>query len=500
MGRQVFRLLMAAGLWSVASPAQTASLTPRQEAQHVLRRFSFSAAPEAVTAVTNQGIPAWLASQQNWQALDDSGSELETLPTALVNGGYPDGAIFERAVVQHMILTPRQLQAKMELHWLDHFSIGQATVGDPAVMYHYDQTVRANALGNFATLMEAVANEPAMLIWLSNNYNSCPVPNENFAREAMQLYSTGIYQLNDDGSIKNNKNGVPALNYSEKDIQNIARAVSGFYVAFDPNNNNPQTRFSEQHYTQGNCGTIKYWGKTQHVPTDATALTYVMNQMAFRPSTAPFQVTELLQRFVTENPPAQYISDITAVWRKTAKAPDQLAQVIAAIINHPLFNTYYQSMSKQPSELVLGSLRQMPGVMQATANVKPGGSLLGELNGLGQQLFYPATVFSFYRPGYLSQLTNTGSLIDRTGVFANITNAQQSGAYTDTYLDIPTLRTRVGSTSGAKIGSYLMDAFVDGGSTAVQQKINGFLGKTPDDNQILGAIWLLLNSPDYAVN
>jgi hypothetical protein len=142
----------------------------------------------------------------------------------------------------------------------------------------------------------------------------------------------------------------------------------------------------------------------------------------------------------------------------------------------------------------------MPGVMQATANVKPGGSLLGELNGLGQQLFYPATVFSFYRPGYLSQLTNTGSLIDRTGVFANITNAQQSGAYTDTYLDIPTLRTRVGSTSGAKIGSYLMDAFVDGGSTAVQQKINGFLGKTPDDNQILGAIWLLLNSPDYAVN
>jgi uncharacterized protein (DUF1800 family) len=500
MGRQAIKLVVAAGLWCVASPAQTASLTPRQEAQHVLRRFSFSAAPEAVTGVVNQGIPAWLASQQNWQALDDNGSELETLPTALVNGSYPDGAIFERAVVQHMILTPRQLQAKMELHWLDHFSIGQATVGDPAVMYHYDQTVRANALGNFATLLAAVANEPAMLIWLSNNYNSCPVPNENFAREAQQLYSTGIYQLNDDGSIKLNKNGQPAVNYTEKDIQNLAKAMSGFYVSFDSNNNNPQTRFSEQHYTQGNCGTIKYWGKTQKVPTDATAITYVMNQMAFRSSTAPYEVTELLQRFVTENPPPQYISDIVAVWRKTEKAPDQLSQVIAAIINHPLFNTYYQSMSKQPTEMVFGALRQVPGVMQATTNVAPGSSLLGELNALGQQMFWPPTVFSFYRPGYLSQLTNTGSIINRTRVSANITYAQQSGAYTDTYIDIPTLRSRVGSTDGGKIGAYLLDAFVDGGSDAVAQKLHGFLGKTPDDNQILGAIWLLLNSPDYAVN
>jgi hypothetical protein len=97
-------------------------------------------------------------------------------------------------------------------------------------------------------------------------------------------------------------------------------------------------------------------------------------------------------------------------------------------------------------------------------------------------------------------LTNTGSVIQRTRVFANITIAQQDGAYTDTYISIPTLRTRIGSTDGSKIGDYLLDAFVDGGSTGVQQKLHAYLGKTPDDNQILGAIWLLLNSPDYAVN
>jgi uncharacterized protein (DUF1800 family) len=296
------------------------------------------------------------------------------------------------------------------------------------------------------------------------------------------------------------KGSTALLNYNEKDVKALAKAMAGYNVYFDPNNNDPQTRFSVQYYPQTNCGPIKYFGKNQNIPTDGTSLTYVMSQLALRPSVAPFEVTELLQRFVTENPPAQYISDIAQVWKSTQNAPDQIAQVMSAIVNHPLFNTYYRSMDKQPAELVFGALRQIPTVMQATEYVTPGNSLLGALSGLSQQLFWPPTVFSFYRPGYLSQLTNTGSVLDRTGVFANITNAQQSGAYTDTYIDVPALRTLIGSTEGSVIATYLLDAFLDGGSPALQGKISHFLGKTPDDNQVLGAIWLLLNSPDYAVN
>ncbi len=484
-------------------PLQAAMAQPsaRAQVQHFLRRFAYSAPPATVTSVVSSGVQAWLTAQDNWISLDDSGSELETLPTALVNGGYPDFNIFERAVVQHMILTPRQLQAKLELHWLDHFAVGLETVGDPAVMYHYDQTIRANALGNFATLLSAVAQEGAMLVWLNNNYNVGPIPNENFARESMQLYSMGIYQLNDDGSVKNGATGTPLLNYTQKDVVGLARAMTGYGLVFDSTNNNPQTRFSVQ-YFPGNhySGTISYFGKAQPVPTDGTAINFVMTQLAYRPSTAPFMVKELLQRFVTQNPPPQYISDIVAVWRKTEKAPDQIAQVINAIVNHPDFATYYNSMPKQPAELVLGALRQLPGVLQATPNVTPGSSLLWELNGLGQQLFYPATVFSFYRPGFVQNLTNTGTVLARTGVFANITNAQQSGAYTDTYIDVGALRTAIGSDKGSDISAYLLDALLDGGSSGMQTIINGYLGGKPDDNRILGAIWLLLNSPDYAVN
>jgi uncharacterized protein (DUF1800 family) len=484
-----------------AAVGAATSLSPRAGVQYFLRRFAFSAPPSTVTSVVGTGMAAWLAAQDDWASLDDSDSELETLPTALVNGAYPDSNVFERAVVQHMILTPRQLQAKMELHWLDHFAVGLETVGDPAVMYHYDQTIRANALGNFATLLSAVAQEGAMLVWLSNNYNVGPIPNENFAREAMQLYSTGVYALNDDGSVKTGSSGTPLLNYGQRDVVGLAQAMTGYGLVFDTTNNNPQTRFSVQYFPQNHYGgTITYFGKTQPVPTDGTAISFVMTQLAYRPSTAPFIVTELLQRFVTQNPPPQYIADIVAVWRKTEKAPDQIAQVINAIVNHPDFALYYNSMPKQPAELVLGALRQLPGAMQATANVAPGSSLLWELNGLGQQLFYPPNVFSFYRPGFLSSLTNTGTLLNRTSVFANITSAQQSGAYTDTYLDVAALRTAIGSTKGSDIGAYLLDALVDGGSSGLQTIIGEYLGYKPDDNRVLGAIWLILNSPDYAVN
>ena len=463
--------------------------------------MSFSASPATVTAVLGTGAAAWMASQANWQALDDSNTELETLPTALVNGGYPDSNIFERAVYQHMLLTPRQLQAKMELHWLDHFAVGLQTVGDPALMYHYDQTVRANALGNFATLLAAVAQEPAMLIWLSNNYNYGSAPNENFARESMQLYSMGLYQLNTDGSVKKSASGASLPNYSQDDVKAIAKAMTGYGVVFDPNNNNPQTRFSVQ-YSSSNAynGPLKYFGKTYSVPLDGTSITYVMTQLANRPATAPFIVTELLQRFVTETPSPTYIANIVAVWLKAKNAPDQLAQVMTAIVNDPEFVTSYRSMPKQPAEIVFDSLRQVPGTLQAAQNAAPGGSLLYELSELGQQLFYSPTVFSFYRPGYLSSTVNTGSVLNRTGVFANITNATQSGSYTDTYIDIPTLRTAIGSEYGKVIASYLLDAFVDGGSPAEQTIVQDYLGYKPADNQILGAIWLLMNSPDNAVN
>jgi uncharacterized protein (DUF1800 family) len=491
--------LGAASLMPLAAQAQSPT---RAQIQHLLRRFSYSASPEDVTTVFNEGIAAWLASQDNWQALDDSGSELETIPTELNDtGGYPDYNVFERIVMQHMVLTPRQLQAKLELHWLDHFAVGLSKVGDPAIQYHYDQTVRANALGNFTTLMTAVAEEAAMLVWLDNNWNVGPTANENFSRECQQLYTGGLYQLNMDGSTKLGTDGTPKLNYTQGDVQEIAKAITGYGVVVDYTNNDPETRFSVQYFTGNHySGQIKFFGKVQNVPNDSTAIAYVMNIIAKRPSVAPFEARELLQRFVTENPSPEYIAAIAQVWKDKQDAPDQIAQVINAIVNYPEFMTSYRSMPKQPAELVVGSLRQMPGMMQATQNTTPGSSILWELHNLGQQLFYPVSVFSFYRPGGLNALTNTGSILERTEVFANEVDGTQSNTYTDTWIDIPTLRARIGSTDAKTIRKYLLDALLDGGSAKEDDTLKNYLGDTPSDARLQGAIWLLLNAPDYTVN
>jgi hypothetical protein len=500
------RLLMPAALLAaclaMAPPAQAQTPTARQLVQHLLRRFSYSDTPQDVSTVLAEGTAAWLTQQMNWQSIDDSGSELEQLPTTLdSSGGYTDYNVFERVLMQHNILTKRQLQAKLELHWLDHFSIDLNSVGDPALMSHYDAVVRANALGNFGTLLAAVSQEPAMLYMLDNNYNYGATPNENFAREVMQLFSTGVVQLNQDGSTINGSDGTPLPNYTQKDVEGMAKAMTGYGVVYDYTNPNPETRFSVQYFPSYHYdGKLNFLGAPRKVPTDGTAIAYVANILAHQPSTAPFQVKELLERFVTEKPSPKFISDIVAVWNANVDAPDQIAQVIAAIIKHPDFNASYHSMLKQPVELVVGPLRQLPGMMQATADVSPGGSLLWELNGLGQELFYPPSVFSFYTPGHLQNTVNTATRLDRTNVFANIVNGQQSNPYTDTWIDIPTLRGLIGSTKGRAIGAYLLDALVDGGSPALQGELDKFLGDTPDDAQIQGAMWLLLNAPDYAVN
>ncbi len=498
------RTLIIAGalLAPLAATPACAQPTQRQLVQHLLRRFTYGASPEAVTTVLNEGTDTWLAQQLDWQAIDDSQSELEQLPTQLnAQGGYDDYQVFERILMQHNILTNRQLQAKLELHWLDHFSVSLAKVGDPALMTHYDATVRANALGNFATLLAAVSVEPAMLYWLDNNYNYGGTPNENFARELMQLYSTGPVQLNQDGSQVLDGNGLPVPNYTQRDVVEIANAVTGYGVLYNYNDNNPETRFSVEfvpgyHYD----GPLHFLGKHRNVPQDQTAAAYVANILAHQPSTAPFQVKEMLKRFAVENPSKAFISDIVAVWTANVDAPDQIGQVVSAIIHHKDFAASYHGMLKQPAEIVTGALRQLPGLMQATQYVSPGGSLLWELSTLNQELFYPPSVFSFYTPGDVAATINAATRLNRTNVFANIVNGSQSNDYTDTWIDIPTLRARIGSTKKQVIADYLLDALVDGGSPKLRDIIMGFLGETPSDAQIQGAMWLLLNTPDYAVN
>jgi uncharacterized protein (DUF1800 family) len=247
-------------------------------------------------------------------------------------------------------------------------------------------------------------------------------------------------------------------------------------------------------------GKLSFLGRARAVPNSAAAISFVANVLAHQPSTAPFMARELLQRFVTETPSTGYVGRIAVVWANTADAPDQIAQVVSAIVNDAEFNTSYRAMPKQPVEVLLGALRQLPGTLAATSTTQPGAMLLWESGYIAQRLYYPPTVFSFYTPGHVGSTINTSTVLYRSAAFANAVNGAANEAGIDTYIDIPTLRARIGSTGAGAIAAYLLDATVDGGSTALRNQVVQFLGKTPSDNQLRGAMWLLLNTPLYAVN
>jgi hypothetical protein len=500
-------LALAGGVSSSGPDAAAGTLTPKQHAEHLARRFAFSMQPAAIAAIAQPGGDiAWLDQQLNPGSIDDTGSTLEQPPAQLdADGGFPDWDVYERVMLQHWVRTHRQVQAKLELHWLDHFSVSLDKVGDPAVMANYDHLIRQNALGNFTDLATAVATSAAMLEWLDNDGNVGPVANENFARECMQLFVMGPYKLHQDGTLATDAKGLPIPNYSQDDVQQLALAMTGYQVIYSWNDLDPATRFSAV-YLRGNHnpGPLHFRGQTYQIPDNANAMRHAIGILTHDPSTAPFQAKELLQRFVTETPSPEYVAAVAAVWAQHVDDPDQIAQVVRAIVQYPEFDQAYRSMLKQPIELMIGMLRQLPALLQSSSGYGPGESLIWTLADAGQEPFTPPSVFSFYRPGQLRTMVNASSRLNRGNDLAWLSSTLPSDGYSMTGIDMVKLRARIGSAKAGAIADYLLGALVDGGNPALRSILTTYLKapgtNQPSDNQIRGAIWLLLDSPLYAVN
>jgi uncharacterized protein (DUF1800 family) len=477
-------------VWTHSARAKVTP-TSRQIVQHLLRRFAFSATPAQVNMIMQQGVDNWINNQLfNWSSISDANTELDAMPLAT---GDDDPFLPNRLQYQHIELTNRQIQAKLELHWLELFSVnGRIVSRNLNPMIPYDQTIRANALGNFQTLLTAVGEDPEMLRFLDNDGNAAAASNLNFAREIMQVFSIGIYQLNDDGTLALGPNGQPVANYSPADITAIAKAMSGYKL--DVVDDFPN--FWPERFIPANCSGANtvFLGATYNIPCDGTGIAVVAGILANNRNAAPFQVKQLLQRFVTENPPPQYVADIVPVWRQYANSPNQIAYVVQAIIYDPLFKAYYHAMPKQPLEAVLDAIRVIP-----TTQYGGGQYLNYDMAKLGQGINEEPNVFSFYPPGHIENLITSDYIYAMQSVVTGLINLR-GGNSIGLGFSIPALRNTIGSSNGGVIGAYLLDALVDGGSPTLQSDVRQILGSLPNDAQIQQALWLILNSSEYAVN
>jgi uncharacterized protein (DUF1800 family) len=506
----------------------------RSDVHYVLRRLGFSDTPANVTAAMNAGISAWVTAQlappapaADASIVQGTGGNVEALPVltgnSTVDGNY--AANIEDRLMQWQVNTQWQLREKLTLHWLEHFSVSNATVNQSGDMEHYIQTVRADALGNFAKLVADVSKEPAMMLWLNNannGYNPNVPPNENFGRELMQLYTIGVNTLNSDGSIVTDPNnpGQPLPSYTEQDVKTMALALTGFQlqsqlqtgtypayvdtIAFNPAAHAPATNggfgVMGQTIPDGKQCPWTYTTYQQSGLNTGCVVDNVALSLASNPTTWAYESTEMLERLVNETPSAAMIKRISTVWGQTVNDPNQIAKVVAAIAADPEFLAGKYTMIKEPIEFEVDAIRALGGAtgnLVSSSVTRPLSSAIGDTANMNQELWDPPSVFSFYYPGDKEALINNAVLL---GTWHSATDLATS-AHT-TACSTCTIFLNFASFAGAKqtsdLAGYLLDALVDGGTPQLDALVKNFLNNNPANVQ--GALWIILSSPEYGVN
>ncbi|HEX3462744.1 MAG TPA: DUF1800 domain-containing protein [Candidatus Elarobacter sp.] len=259
--------------------------------------------------------------------------------------------------LQRMIATPAPLQEKMALFWHGHFTSSPEKGTSAQELFMQNQLFREYALGNVRDLALHVSQDPAMLRYLDNNVNVKSHPNENYARELMELFTLGIG------------------NYTEQDIRESARAFTGW--TFRRNLDGTGTFFDNRN--QHDDGTKTFLGRTGNF-TGTDVVQIIFQQ----PAASRWFATKLLSFFVYMDPEPQLVDQVAALIRKN---DFEMKPVMSALLRSNLFysDRAYRALVKSPVEFVVGT-HQLFGIQQV---VMPE---LAALRAMGQVLFYPPNV------------------------------------------------------------------------------------------------------------
>src|SRR5450631_1293935 len=284
----------------------------------------------------------------------------------------------------------------------------------------YQNLLADDAFGNFRQLLNDVATSPAMGAYLNMlNSNAAPagqIANENFARELMQLFTTGLYLVNADGSLQLNGQGMPQPVYSQDQVQAYARALTGWTYANAtggvptsfpngvPNFDQPMRAIEVAHDMSAKA---LLSGAT--LPAGQTAeqdLSGVIDSIFNHPNVGPFVGRQLIQHLVTGNPSPAYVGRVAAVFANDGSGVrGDMKAVIAAILNDP----EARAADSDPTAAG-GHLREpilyFTGILRALqfTNVDPQGRYDGASNytaPLGEVPYAAASVFNFFPPSYV---------------------------------------------------------------------------------------------------
>jgi uncharacterized protein (DUF1800 family) len=316
-----------------------------------------------------------------------------------------------------------QLRQRVAFALHQVFVVSGRDINYPAWMAYYLQILDRNAFGNFRNLLQEMTLNPSMGEYLNMRGNLKTNPNENYAREILQLFSIGVDELNLDGTPKLDAEGRRLPAYTQDTINNFARVFTGWNLAANKQttiNGTPINVFNYQDpmlvsREQNHDTAAKQLLNGQTLPpnqTSAADLNAALDNIFNHPNVGPFIGKQLIQHLVTSNPSPAYVERVARVFNNNCDAlyPESctntrgdLKAVVRAVLLDPEARGDVKTDPKygklrEPVQLLANLLRAFNATSDGViASRSSGGDLPANLD---QPLFLPATVFSYYSPTY----------------------------------------------------------------------------------------------------
>ena len=516
---------------SVSGPSTTDPLTrdpiTAERAARFLIQAAFAATDGQIARVQALGYSAWLDEQfamprslSNWDWMDSKGYQV------VANVDNFNG--FENSLWRKLISSPDALRQRMTLALSEIFVV--SVVGLPVswrgfLAAGYVDLLETHAFGNYRQLLQDVTLSPAMGVYLNMRGNQKAnaatgrVPDENYAREVMQLFSIGLVELELDGTLKGGK---AQETYNAQTIANLSRVFTGWDL--DGSNRTeagytrrPMVNLPVRYDTDAK--TVLGTPIAAGVPA-AQALQTTLDTLARHPNVAPFISRQLIQRFVTSCPSPAYVGRVAAVFNDNGQGQrgDFKAVVKAILLDDEA------RRDPSPTDTARGRLQEpVARFIQWARTFSLGsptelwniGSTADPVTRLGQSPMRSPTVFNFFRPGYVPPNTELG----RQGVTApefDITDESTTVGWVNfaqTFVASGVGETRPSYTAEVALASdaaalvqrvvrLLAPGSLSASTQALITQAVGAMPATTDANRlnrVYAAVLLVLAAPEYLV-
>jgi len=514
----------------------TAQPTSAGDAIRFLEQTSFGPTDATVAEIMQKG-PALALEEQFAKPLSGYGTFTDIDPDP--GKGCPNGSA-ANCVRDNYTVFPLQvsffrnaMSASDQLRQRVAFALSQILVISGAELQtmngvgFYQQTLMNFAFGNFRDIMNEVTLSPAMGEYLDMVNNPKPnvaqkiEPNENYARELMQLFTVGEFLLNPDGSPPVDGQGNPINTYAQDDVENLARVFTGWTYPTRPGATlkfpnpayylAPMALFPAQHDTDAKTllGTAIPAGQSAQNDLKA-ALDIIFNH----PNVGPFIGRQLIQHLVTSNPSPAYVARVTAAFNNNGQGVrGDMRTVLRAIL---LDSEARGDVKTAAAAVNYGKLREpalyVTGVLRTLGATSDGVALLAQATNMGQSVFQAPSVFNFYPPNYVApgttiagpqfKLMLTGTILNRVNFVNQILfGGGLTGTTFSAQSTLQSLQALAGTPQQLvdRLNLIFMhNTLSSQASAAIVQAVQAYPANDPA-NRVRQAVYLVATSAQYQV-